>query len=99
MLALGGYGFAAEQTSPPPEKVDKLIELLSDPAIKTWITKQVASDQAAQTIAAVEAAQQPMLSGVLASIRQHVELLLSAVPDLPSQFERAAIILLLEFET
>ena len=90
---------AAAQTTPPPEKVDTLIELLSDPAIKSWLKEQVTSDRQKQTAVSDESTRRPMLSSILTSIRKHVEALLSAIPELPAQIERARIILSLEFET
>ena len=99
-LVLTGSGLsAAAQTTPPPEKVDTLIELLSDPAIKSWLKEQVTSDRQKQTAVSDESTRQPMLSSILTSIRKHVEALLSAIPELPAQIERARIILSLEFET
>src|SRR5262245_47756334 len=99
-FVLTGSGLAATaQTSPPPEKVDMLIELLSDPAIKTWLKEQVSSDRQKQTAASVDTTQHPMLSSILASIREHEKSLLSAIPELPGQMERARTILSNEFET
>jgi small-conductance mechanosensitive channel len=90
---------AAPQASPPPEKVDQLIELLSDPAIKSWLKEQVTSDRQKQAAAGVDTTQHPMLSNTLASIREHAQSLLSAIPELPAQIERARTILSNEFET
>ena len=99
-LVLTGSGLsAAAQTTPPPEKVDTLIELLSDPAIKSWLKEQVTSDRQKQTAASPDTTQHPMLSSILASIREHVDSLLSAIPELPAQIERARTILSNEFET
>src|SRR5262245_33934877 len=96
-VLIGSILSAAAQTSPPHEKVEMLIELLSDPAIKTWLREQVTSDRQKQTAANV-AIQHPMLSSILASIREHDESLLSAIPELPAQIERARTILSNEFE-
>src|SRR5215510_12809060 len=59
---IGSSLAAATQASPPPEKVDTLIELLSDPPIKTWLKEQVTSDRQKQAAASVDATQHPMLS-------------------------------------
>src|SRR4026208_2552144 len=84
---------AAAETSPPPAKVDQLIELLSDPAIKSWLKEQVTSDRQKQAAASADTTQHPMLSSTLASIREHGQSLLSAIPELPAEIERARTIL------
>jgi small-conductance mechanosensitive channel len=90
---------AAAQASPPPEKVDQLIELLSDPAIKSWLKEQVTSDRPKQAAAGADTTQHPMLSSILASTRAHAQSILSAIPEMPAQIERAKTILSNEFET
>src|SRR6476620_8966758 len=85
-FVLTGFGLAAAvQASPPPEKIDQRIELLSDPAIKSWLKEQVTSDRQKQAAASADTTQQHMLSSTLASIREHVQSLLSAIPELPAQ--------------
>src|SRR5262245_65057845 len=98
-FVLAGSGLAAAApTSPPPEKVDMLLDLLSDPAIKSWLKEQITSDRQKQTAPGADTTQQPMLSSALASIREHEDSLLLAIPELPAQIERARTILSNEFE-
>src|SRR5262245_17583465 len=94
----GSVFAAATPTSPPPEKIDMLLDLLSDPAIKSWLKEQITSDRQKQTAAGADTTQQPMLSSALASIREHEDSLLSAIPELPAQIEWARTILSNEFE-
>jgi small-conductance mechanosensitive channel len=85
---------AAEQ--PPPEKINALIDILSDPQVKAWLEENAKAKTEAPAPAANSA---PMLSTAIESIRGHVRSLLDAVPRLPAQFERARNILLVEFES
>lgn len=81
---------------PTPEKVDRLIELLSDPEIKTWLQQQNKKDAAA--VDKVAGSTPAVLSSALDMIRAHMRSVLAAIPRLPAQFQRAWIILSLEFE-
>jgi small-conductance mechanosensitive channel len=85
----------AQTPAPAAEKVDRLLELLSDPEIKTWL-----ADQNKKNTAAPQPANDgtPTLSVVLRSIRSHIQSIIAAVPRLPAQFERMWIILNLEFQ-
>jgi small-conductance mechanosensitive channel len=85
----------AQTAAPVPEKVDRLLDLLSDPEIKTWL-----ADQNKKTAAAAQPESEdiPTLSAILRSIRSHIQSIIAAVPRLPAQFERMWIILNLEFE-
>ena len=85
---------AAAAETPAPEKVDKLIELLSDPAVKAWLDQQ--AKQAPAPVAPEETS--AMLLGQVEMIRQHIATLLDTIPLLPAMFERAWIIFGLEFE-
>src|SRR5215216_5782384 len=59
----------AQTAAPATEKVDRLIELLSDPEVKTWL-----ADQNKKTALATQPASNdvPTLSDILRSIRSHV---------------------------
>lgn len=81
--------------NPQPEKIDQLIQLLSDPAVKTWLETQ-AKPQAAPPEA--DSASGSLLSAELTMIRHHVQALADALPTLPAQFARAWLILMFEFE-
>ena len=83
--------------SPPPEKVDQLIELLNDPGVKTWLAEQGAKGGTPKAAPPPATASTHMLSGVLARIRAHLHELAVAIPRLPAEAARARDILLLEF--
>ena len=112
-------GFArhslADDTAPaagaPPAKVQELLKLLDDPAVRDWLTQhrgaaaQPASPPAAASPPAEDASpadSSMTASGYfamrLAAIRQHLGGLVAAVPTLPHEFERCFIILSLEFQ-
>ncbi|WP_158553232.1 MULTISPECIES: mechanosensitive ion channel family protein [Mesorhizobium] len=100
MLALIMPAFSQAQSAPSPEKVDQLIQLLSDPTVKDWLAKQ--SSQAAQPADAApaqpdDAMSKSMVSTGLERIREHVQRIIRAVPQLPEEFARARTITMLEF--
>jgi small-conductance mechanosensitive channel len=84
------------QTAPPQEKIDRLIELLSDPQIKTWLEER----SKAPPDPAPEAQESgiPTLSTIIASIRNHIQKRRAAIPTIPAQFERMRNILAVEFQ-
>jgi moderate conductance mechanosensitive channel len=85
----------AQTAAPATEKIDRLLELLSDPEIKTWLADQNKKNSLATPPASNDV---PTLSDILRSIRGHIQSTLAAVPRLPAQFERMWIILNLEFQ-
>ncbi len=93
----GLAGFAAAQ-SPPPEKVEQLIDILSDPAVKAWLVQQTQTPPPAPFTETPPADATSLLSTVLAMIKNHGQTLIEAFPRLPAQFERARNIFLVEFE-
>lgn len=89
---------SAAQT-PPPEKIDKLIELLSDPSVKTWLENQAkGGTPAAAAPAQVDQSMTSLLSSRFAAVHQHIQSLIAAMPGLSAQFNRAWIIFHLEFQ-
>jgi len=97
----------AQETAPaaePPAKVQELLKLLDDPAVRDWLAQQKAGTAAAQPTPPVEpAAAQQMgpssyFAGRVAAMRQHIAGLVAALPKLPAELERAGIILGLEFQ-
>jgi moderate conductance mechanosensitive channel len=102
MLALSCVAFAAHAQSPapPPDKIDRLIELLSDPDVKAWLAAQDAKQPPppADAGAGRNAMAPAELSSALDTIRHHIDEEAAAIPTLPAQFDRAWTILGLEFE-
>lgn len=102
LLAFGASPLHAQSAPPPPDKIDRLIELLSDPDVKAWLAEQDAKRAAPPPAAAAGAEPGAMapatLSQALDLIRAHIQGMIDAVPTLPAQFERAWIIIGLEFE-
>jgi len=95
MVAAGAT--SAQETTPPPDKIDQLIGLLSDPDVKAWLAAQ--DEKAAPPAEAGSSAMGPSgISSVLDAIRGHVKEMADAIPTLPAQFARAWTILQLEFE-
>jgi len=88
---------AAQKDAPP--QVRELLDLLADPAVRDWLQKQHAA-QAAPPAAPAGPEMTPSgeLANRLEAIRQHLRMLAAALPTLPDEFERAGIILSLEFE-
>lgn len=97
LLAVVPGAAPAFAQSPPPERINTLIELLNDPAVKAWLAEQSAKTAAAKSTPPAAAAT-PMLSDVLSRIRAHLDELTAAVPRLPDEIDRAWNILLVEFE-
>jgi small-conductance mechanosensitive channel len=88
---------AAVKDTPP--KVRELLDLLADPAVRDWLQQQHAAQAAAAAApAGPEMTPSSMLADRVAAIHQHLQMLAAALPTLPDEFERAGIILSLEFE-
>jgi len=96
-----------QNAAPAPEKVDQLIQLLADPAVKDWLAKQVQPPAPARTqpVEAQPAAptqpeggmERTMVSSGLDRFKAHVERIALAFPDLPNQFARTKNIAMQEF--
>lgn len=100
-LNASGTGASAQTAAPPPpDKIEQLIGLLSDPDVKAWLAAQ---DQklAEPPPQAGEETNMVAPSGVTSAldvIRTHIREMIAAIPTLPAQFQRAWTILQLEFE-
>ncbi len=97
----------AQEAAPsgePPAKVQELLKLLDDPAVRDWLAQhQASSAAAAQPTPPAAPAKQEMgassyFASRVAAIREHVAELMTAFPKLPAEFARAGIILSLEFQ-
>jgi small-conductance mechanosensitive channel len=101
LMACGLSAWAQTPQNPPPEKVDQLIKLLSDPAVKDWLAQQVQAPTppgaAAPAGAGPQAMQPSMVSSTLERIKQHLESLAMAWPRLPAKYQRSKDILMVEF--
>ena len=82
-----------------PPRVRALLDLLADPTVRDWIEQQHAAHAAPPAApASPEMTPSSMLADRVAAIRQHLQMLAAALPTLPEEFQRAGIILSLEFE-
>jgi small-conductance mechanosensitive channel len=91
----------AQSAPPPPDKIDRLLELLSDPDVKTWLAAQgdkAATPPPAEAGGGMNAMAPAGISSALDMIRGHIDEMADAVPTLPAQSARAWTILDLEFE-
>lgn len=93
-------GPVSAQTPPPPDKVDQLVKLLSDPDVKAWLehqNQQAAAAPAGPATTAGEDARSEVSQG-LAALRGHIRSMVAAIPTLSSQGMRASNIMMVEFE-
>jgi moderate conductance mechanosensitive channel len=100
-LGATGSALAQAAATPPPDKIDQLIQLLSDPDVKAWLAAQDAKEATPPPVEAGEgdSAMAPAgVSSALDVVRKHIREVVAAIPTLPAQFARAWIILELEFE-
>src|SRR5688572_11610038 len=89
LLFAAAAPMAAAQQQPPPEKVEQLIQILSDPAVKSWLEQQARVPQPAAATEQASGDASSLLSRALASLKAHVGELIAAYVRLPAQFERA----------
>ena len=72
----------------PPAKVQELLKLLDDPAVREWLAQHQAGTAAAQPTPPAAPAEQEMgassyFAGRIAAIREHMTALVAALPKLP----------------
>jgi small-conductance mechanosensitive channel len=100
-LLSGALNALAQSAAPPPDKIEHLLELLSDPDVKAWLAAQgdkQATPPPADAGSGASAMAPAGISSRLDVVREHVRAMMQAVPLLPVQFDRAWTILQLEFE-
>jgi moderate conductance mechanosensitive channel len=97
-LVLSGFAGPAPAQTPPPAKVEQLIEVLSDPEVRAWLDQQLASNAPLPVAPSTGMKDAAMMSTGLTMIRAHGEELVRAFPGLPAQFDRAHVILMREFQ-
>src|SRR5262249_2153174 len=97
--AVAAGAVRAQSPTPPPDQIDKLIELLSDPDVQAWLAPQDAKLPPPPPAHPAPNAMAPAeRSSALDRIRDHMREMAAAIPTLPAQFDRAWTILGLEFE-
>jgi small-conductance mechanosensitive channel len=89
---------AAPQAANEDPKVRLLLDLLADPAVRDWLEQQRQADTAPPAETEPPASVSGQLAGRIGAIRQHLELLGSALPTLSREVDRAIDILGLEFQ-
>src|SRR3954451_16086563 len=97
LLAAGTSPVAAQQI---PPQVHQLIDLLDDPAVRAWIDQQRTAHNPPQTSPVEPQAPQATLSTFTASrlalVRQHLQALAAALPNLPGEFRQTGFVLMRE---
>lgn len=92
----------AQDQSPanPPPQVQQLLDLLSDPAVRDWISQHGNMPAAAATApaAAPEVSPSSYLANRLAEIRRDLAALAVELPKLPGELDYASRILAVEFQ-
>jgi hypothetical protein len=104
-LAVAGRSAAAQQPAAPgdiednmPWQVHELISLLEDPAVHAWIERQRTAGKQPEGSSEVPLVSQDAVFNYTAQsltwIRQHLDSLVRALPDLPREFRQAGAVLL-----
>ncbi|HMK67912.1 MAG TPA: mechanosensitive ion channel family protein, partial [Stellaceae bacterium] len=93
IVALAAPLHAASPPAPPADqdaKVRELLKLLDDPQVQAWI-KSEAAGQKPEAAATPDTSDEieDRLAARFAAIRAHLKGLLTVIPELPSQFQRA----------
>ena len=105
LLGSWGLAFAAcAQTpaaAPPDPKIEQFLQLLSDPAVKDWLAREVKAAPATAAPADTSppgdgGMQRSMVSSSLDRIKAHIKAIAAAFPELPVRFAQARSILTLE---
>ncbi|HUK09482.1 MAG TPA: mechanosensitive ion channel family protein [Stellaceae bacterium] len=72
-----------------PTKIDELMGLLADPAVRDWLERQHAAEAAHEAAPSAETTPLSYFDSRVSATREHIVALFGALPDLPNQFERA----------
>jgi moderate conductance mechanosensitive channel len=102
LLAAATGPVAAQQPGPPdsveagiPPQVHQLIDLLDDPAVRTWMDQQRAARNPHQpTPVDPQATLSTSTAARVALVRQHLQSLIAALPNLPGEFRQTSSVLL-----
>ncbi|HKM74142.1 MAG TPA: hypothetical protein VJX94_29460, partial [Stellaceae bacterium] len=83
----GGKPTASEEGA--TKKVDEFMALLADPQVQKWLEQQHAAEASHNAAADVETdSVSEYFDTRIRATREHVTALVSALPDLPNQFDR-----------
>ena len=102
LLAAATGPVAAQQPVSPdsveagiPPQVHQLIDLLDDPAVRTWMDQQRAARNPPQTTPVdPQATLSTFTAARVALVRQHLQSLIAALPNLPGEFRQTSSVLL-----
>jgi small-conductance mechanosensitive channel len=101
LLAAAGPVIAQQPVSPDsveagiPPQVHQLIDLLDDPAVRTWMDQQRAARNPPQTTPVdPQATLSTFTAARVALVRQHLQSLIAALPNLPGEFRQTSSVLL-----
>ena len=99
-LPAGAQDAPAAAPEQAPARVQELLQLLQDPAVRDWLAQNRAAEAAPTQAPAAEPEMTAsgFVAGRIAAVRRHVADLFAALPTLPEQFNRCFVILSLEFE-
>ncbi len=82
---------AAQPAAPPPDKVRELIQLMSEPDVRQWLTSQMNNQPVATaTPSPANDDQMSVLSGMLTHTRRHFAIVSGAAMTLPFQVMTAS---------
>jgi small-conductance mechanosensitive channel len=82
---------SAIATEEPPAQVRALLNLLTDPTVQKWLDKQGEAKAAARSVQETGNSVEDYLNIRAGAIHEQIVALARAIPDLPNQFERAAV--------
>jgi small-conductance mechanosensitive channel len=87
--SLGAKAQSAPALSPPPPQVQQLLQLLQDPAVRSWIDEQ-RKPPVAVTASEPEPTTSEMMMQRITGLRERLAALAAAVPRLPDEFRNAS---------
>lgn len=76
--------------SPPPPQVQQLLQLMQDPAVRSWIDEQQKPPAAAAAVPAAEPTTSEIMMQRITGLRERLAALAAAVPRLPDEFRNAS---------
>jgi moderate conductance mechanosensitive channel len=83
----GGVSSASAEAVTPPE-IAEFIALLADPKVQKWLEQQHAAETAHKPAPQAESISQS-IDSLVSATREHIAVLVTALPDLPNQLKRA----------